>query len=87
MAWLAHGSLPYAFAFAGEEPHPVFCELTAPDGATLALRAGRRRLHHHRFGRRVLPVGAQRMTPAESGLVATGPYGAIALRVVRNYAG
>jgi len=34
IAWLAHRSLSYAFALAGEPPHEVFCELTAPDGTT-----------------------------------------------------
>ncbi len=34
IAWLAQSSLPYAFTLVGEEPHDVFCELTAPDGAT-----------------------------------------------------
>ena len=31
-------------------------------------------------------VGARRLTPAETGLVATGPHAATALRVLRNYA-
>ena len=39
VAWLAHGSLPYAFTFAGEQPHAVFCELVAPDRLDLAVRA------------------------------------------------
>ena len=34
VAWLAHGSLPYAFTVAGEQPHDVFCALVAPDGST-----------------------------------------------------
>src|SRR6266516_411387 len=29
IAWLAHRSLPYAFAVAGAEPQDVYCELTA----------------------------------------------------------
>jgi len=88
VAWLAHGSLPYAFAFAGEEPHPVFCELTAPDGATV-WRYGPSDADSTLAGAAgaFCRVGAQRMSPEKSGLVATGPYGAIALRVVRNYAG
>ncbi|NUR93181.1 MAG: wyosine base formation, partial [Nonomuraea sp.] len=31
-------------------------------------------------------VGARRLTPADSALKATGPYGEAALRVLRNYA-
>jgi uncharacterized protein (TIGR03084 family) len=87
VAWLAQGSLPYAFTLAGEESHDVFCELTAPDGAswqygspdadsTIAGAAGA-------FCR----VGAQRLAPEDSGLVASGPHGPTALRVLRNYAG
>ena len=34
IAWLAHRSLPYAFALAGEGAQDVRCELTAPDGVT-----------------------------------------------------
>jgi hypothetical protein len=70
----------------GEGPHSVFCELTAPDGAvwrygppaadsTISGPAGE-------FCR----VGAQRLAPDESTLVTTGPYGATALSILRNYA-
>src|SRR3954470_8416314 len=31
IAWLAHRSLPYGFAYAGEEPHDVYAEFTSPD--------------------------------------------------------
>jgi uncharacterized protein (TIGR03084 family) len=86
VAWLAHRSLPYAFALAGEEPNEVFCELTAPDGAswrygppgagsTITGPAGA-------FCR----VGARRLDPEESGLLAAGPHGPAALRVLRTYA-
>ncbi|HVB27029.1 MAG TPA: hypothetical protein VNE21_03850 [Mycobacteriales bacterium] len=64
----------------------MFCELTGPDGtswrygppdaeSTITGSAGA-------FCR----VGAQRLAPEDSGLVATGPYGQRALAVVRNYA-
>ena len=86
IAWLGHGSLPYAFRLAGVEPGPVYCELTAPDGtiwrygppdaeSTITGPAGA-------FCR----VGAQRLSPEDSGLRTTGPLGAAALRVLRNYA-
>jgi hypothetical protein len=64
----------------------VRVELTGPDGAAW------------RFGPADAPsvisgqagafcrVGAQRLAPAESGLTTTGPHGATALRVLRNYA-
>jgi uncharacterized protein (TIGR03084 family) len=87
VAWLGYGSLPYAFSLKGLEPHPVFCELRAPDGSvwrygpedaesTIAGSAGA-------FCR----VGAQRLAPEQSGLATSGPHGAEVLRVLRNYAG
>ena len=86
IAWLGHSTLPYAFALAGEPAHEVFCELTGPDGtlwryglptaeSTIIGPAGA-------FCR----VGARRLAPEESSLVTTGPHGAAALRVLRNYA-
>ena len=87
IAWLAHRSLRYAFALAGDQPHEVFCELTAPDG-----------LAQWRYGRAgagsaisgpagsFCRVAAQRLAPEESGLQVTGPHGATALRVLRTYA-
>ena len=88
IAWLGHGTLPYAFDLEGREFHPVFCELTAPDGetvwcfgppdadSTIKGAAGA-------FCR----VGARRLAPADSGLVTSGPYADAALAVLRNYAG
>jgi uncharacterized protein (TIGR03084 family) len=86
VAWLAHRSLTYAFALAGEQAHEVRCELTAPDGdawhygppgagSVISGPAGA-------FCR----VAAQRLAPEESGLLATGPYGPAALGVLRTYA-
>ena len=87
IAWLAHRTLPYAFARAGEEPAAVRCSLTAPDGVTawvfgpddaesvISGSAGA-------FCR----VAAQRLDPAASGLTSDGPRGAVALRVLRTYA-
>jgi len=87
IAWLAHRTLPYALSRAGEAPAAVRCSLTAPDEVTtwtfgpddadseITGSAGA-------FCR----VAAQRLDPADSGLRATGPHGATALRVVRTYA-
>jgi uncharacterized protein (TIGR03084 family) len=87
IAWLAHRTLPYGFQVAGEEPAEVYVELTAPDGRTtwefgspdaassISGTAGA-------FCR----VGAQRLKAGESGLETSGPAGATALRVLRNYA-
>jgi uncharacterized protein (TIGR03084 family) len=86
IAWLGHSTLPYALSLAGQPPAAVYCELTAPDGSiwrygppdaasTITGPAGA-------FCR----VGAQRLSPEESGLVTTEPHGPAALKVLRNYA-
>ena len=87
VAWLAHRTLPYSMSLAGQQPAPVWCELTAPDGASvwqfgppdadsaIAGAAGD-------FCR----VAAQRLSPARSRLRTRGPHGAAALRLLRTYA-
>jgi uncharacterized protein (TIGR03084 family) len=87
IAWLGHATLPYAFALAGQQPHDVFCELVAPDGSS--WRYGREDADSTITGPAgaFCRVGAQRLAPDESGLVTSGPHGAAALRVLRNYAG
>ena len=87
VAWLAHRSLPYAFALAGAGAQDIACDLIAPDGTA-----------HWRYGPEAAdsvisgPVGAfcrvaaQRLRPEESGLESSGPHGAAALRLLRTYA-
>jgi uncharacterized protein (TIGR03084 family) len=87
VAWLAHRSLPYAFTLAGAGVHDVACDLTAPDGTA-----------HWRYGPEdadssisgpagaFCRVAAQRRRPEESGLQASGPHAAAALRLLRTYA-
>jgi uncharacterized protein (TIGR03084 family) len=87
IAWLAHRSLPYAFTLAGAGAQDVACDLTAPDAAA-----------HWRYGPEAADsvisgpagafcrVAAQRLRPEESGLQASGPHGAAALRLLRTYA-
>jgi uncharacterized protein (TIGR03084 family) len=87
VAWLAHRTLPYAMTLAGEQPADVWCELTAPDGVAV-----------WQFGKpdagsaitgpagAFCRVAARRLAPADSGLTATGPHGATALRLLRTYA-
>jgi uncharacterized protein (TIGR03084 family) len=87
IAWLAHRSLPYGFAVAGQEAHDVYCELTAPDGTTVwsfgdVATTSRITGSAGAFCR----VGAQRLAPDKSGLVTSGRYADAALRVLRNYA-
>ncbi|MET7334444.1 maleylpyruvate isomerase family mycothiol-dependent enzyme [Nonomuraea sp. NPDC005650] len=86
IAWLGHRTLPYAFDVEGIEGGPVYCELTSPDGELW------------RYGDPSAPstitgpaadfcrVGARRLSPADTTLKASGPYGPQALAVLRNYA-
>jgi uncharacterized protein (TIGR03084 family) len=86
IAWLAHSTLPYAFAKESLAPQPVYVELTSPAGvlwqygpagapSTITGPAGE-------FCR----VGARRLTPEQTSLVARGPHGDTALRILRNFA-
>jgi uncharacterized protein (TIGR03084 family) len=87
IAWLGHRTLPYAFTVAGQAPRDVYCELTPPEGGQAwkfgspdspsAIRGE---------GGAFCRVGAQRLTPSDSGLIATGPDAEAALAVLRNYA-
>ncbi len=87
VAWLGHSSLPYAFSLVGEEPREVYCELTAPDGA--AWRYGDPATESRISGSAgaFCRVGARRLAPEDSGLVAEGADATAALQVLRNYAG
>jgi uncharacterized protein (TIGR03084 family) len=90
IAWLAHRTLPYALARAGQAAPGGFAvrvELTAPDGLA-AWRLGRGDAESVITGPAgaFCRVAAQRLDPASSGLRASGPHGALALSVVRTYA-
>ena len=87
VAWLAHRTLPYAMALAGEQPAPVRCELTAPDGATV-WEFGPAEAESGIAGPAgdFCRVAARRLAPASSRLRATGPHGGTALRLMRTYA-
>ena len=87
VAWLAHRSLAYAFALAGEEPRPLHCSLTAPDGvATWEYGPADARSRITGSAGAFCRVAAQRLAPEDSGLEVSGPDGALALRIVRTYA-
>jgi uncharacterized protein (TIGR03084 family) len=87
IAWLAHGTLPYAFALAGDEARPVYCELTGPRGDTWRYGPADADSTITGAAGAFCRVGAQRLAPEDSGLIATGPHGGAALRVLRTYAG
>jgi uncharacterized protein (TIGR03084 family) len=87
IAWLAHRTLPYAFSLAGEAQAAVRCSLTAPDGAsTWTFGPDDAESEISGPAGAFCRVAAQRLDPARSGLRATGPHAATALRVVRTYA-
>jgi uncharacterized protein (TIGR03084 family) len=87
VAWLAHRTLPYAMTLAGEPPAQVWCELTAPDGVSV-WQFGAPEAESAITGTAgdFCRVAARRLAPADSGLTATGPNGATALRLMRTYA-
>ncbi|WP_103944248.1 maleylpyruvate isomerase family mycothiol-dependent enzyme [Thermomonospora echinospora] len=87
IAWLAHRTLPYAFAVAGlDRPGPVYAELAGPGGElwTFGDPAAPSRITGP--AAEFCRVGARRLAPEETTLLAQGPDAAAALRVVRNYA-
>jgi uncharacterized protein (TIGR03084 family) len=86
IAWLGHSTLGYAFVLAGEEPQPVYAELTGPDGDVWRLGPPDAPSRITGDGGAFCRVGAQRLAPVESGLTTTGPAGARALELLRNYA-
>ncbi|HYZ99596.1 MAG TPA: maleylpyruvate isomerase family mycothiol-dependent enzyme [Acidimicrobiales bacterium] len=87
IAWLAHRTLPYAFGLGGDTAGDVYCELSAPDGATWRYGSSGARSTITGPAGAFCRVAAQRLRPEEADLVATGPHGAAALRVLRTYAG
>jgi uncharacterized protein (TIGR03084 family) len=87
VAWLGHSTLPYAFALAGQQPHDLYCELTAPDNTIWRFGPPDADSSITGPAGAFCRLGARRLTPEESGLVAAGPHGPAALLVLRNYAG
>jgi uncharacterized protein (TIGR03084 family) len=86
IAWLGHATLPYAFGLAGVEPAPVRCELTGPGGDVWQYGPADAESRITGAAGAFCRVGAQRLAPADSGLVTSGPAGSAALGVLRNYA-
>lgn len=86
IAWLGHRTLPYAFQLAGQEPQDVYCELTAPSGLVWTFGPPAAPSSIRGTAGAFCRVGAHRLRPEDSGLVTTGPGGATALGLLRNYA-
>jgi uncharacterized protein (TIGR03084 family) len=87
IAWLARSSLPYAFNLAGKEPGEVFCKLTAPDHGTWRYGPAEADSTITGSASAFCRVAAHRLPADASELEATGPYGRVALQVLRTYAG
>jgi uncharacterized protein (TIGR03084 family) len=88
IAWLAHRTLPYALAVAGESSAvAVRCELTGPGGSE-TWRYGSADADSAIAGPagEFCRVAVRRLAPADARLTATGPHGATALQVLRTYA-
>lgn len=86
IAWLAVRTLPYALAVAGLEARPVRCALTGPDGEQWEFGPEDAESCITGGAGAFCRVAAQRLAPEASGLTATGPDAATALRAVRTYA-
>lgn len=86
IAWLGHHTLPYAFALDGIEPQPVHAELTSPSGATWSFGEPSAATRVSGAAAEYCRIGARRLAPADSNVVATGPLAVETLRVLRNYA-
>jgi uncharacterized protein (TIGR03084 family) len=86
VAWLGHHTLPYAFSLEGIEPQPVHVELAAPSGATWRFGDPDAPTRVRGTASDFCRIGARRLAPEHSGVVATGPLAAETLRVLRNYA-
>ncbi len=88
VAWLAHRTLPYALALAGEPPTAaVRCELTDPAGSQ-TWRYGPPDAESVIIGPAgdFCRVAVRRLAWADARLTPTGPHGITALRVLRTYA-
>jgi uncharacterized protein (TIGR03084 family) len=86
VAWLAHGTLRYAFRVAGHPAAEIYCELTAPGGDIWRLGDPAAASSITGPAGAFCRVGAQRLSPPASGLKTQGPYGETALGLLRTYA-
>jgi uncharacterized protein (TIGR03084 family) len=87
VAWLAHRTLPYALGVAGQPPAAVRVEVTAPDGSgTWTFGPPDAESSITGAAGEFCRVAVRRLDPARTGLRASGPHGAAALRLVRTYA-
>ena len=73
VAWLAHGSLPYAFGLVGEEPREVRVDLAGPDGAAWGFGPATADSRIQGDAGAFCRVGARRLAPDDVGAGHRGP--------------
>ncbi len=90
IAWLGYNTLPYAFQQAGIGPQPVFVELTSPSttGRATTWTFGESSATTRICGTasEFCRIGARRLAPQDSHVIATGPLATQTLQLLRNYA-
>jgi len=86
IAWLGHRTLPYAFGLEGMEAPTVRCELTGPSGDRWTFGPEDAPTYVTGPAGDFCRVGARRVAPENTDLVAEGPSAADVLRLLRNYA-
>ncbi len=86
IAWLAHRTLPYAFAVSGGQPRDIYCDLVAPDGSSWQFGSPEADSAISGPAGEFCRVAARRLAPEHSRLRARGPHGQTALRLLRTYA-
>ena len=77
---------PTRSSLEGEQPHPIYCRLTGPSGDTWTFGPEDAESSIVGLAGSFCRVGAHRLAPEDAALLASGPYGPTALRVLRNYA-
>nr|WP_042196292.1 maleylpyruvate isomerase family mycothiol-dependent enzyme [Kibdelosporangium sp. MJ126-NF4]CTQ89380.1 hypothetical protein [Kibdelosporangium sp. MJ126-NF4] len=86
IARLGYRTLPYAFRLADSEPVPIRVELTGPSGEAWVFGPEDADSVITGSAGEFCRVGARRLAPENTGLTASGPHAATALRLLRNYA-
>lgn len=86
IAWLGHSTIPYGCSLQDLAPQPIRSELVGPNGEAWNFGPADAASLITGDAGEFCRVGAQRLKPADTSLVATGPFGDTALSVLRNYA-
>ena len=86
IAWLGYNTLPYAFRLAGIDPQPVFVELISPSSATWTFGDSSAATQVRGSASEFCRIGARRLSPEGSAVVAAGPLATATLQLLRNYA-